>query len=304
VSDAFRCDGCDEFFETSEQALDVSLQASAAHRGDTFDAIKDTLGTDRKGTHGDFCAECADRVLEALADLFLDDRHDVDDNISEESDETTTDTDEDVEVAVEEHNELPEFEELLEESGDDAGGGDQEASSGESIDKSLPPTAEELVTVLRDHGELPSAELKDITERSSPAILSNLSDLEAMGRVESRKDPDDGRRQLYSLVNNGDSEDEHRVGDPIDEDSAGATETEADGGVTTDSGSDLPLGLTAEDVRDAVDAVEGQQAGYHAYLDDVADELNVRRTRARVFTVEVGVYDRVTDASGPKGDDD
>ncbi|GGK74267.1 ParB N-terminal domain-containing protein [Haloarcula sebkhae] len=178
-------------------------------------------------------------------------------------------------------------------------------------DLSLTPTAEEVVDALREHGELPSADLKYITQRSHQGVSSNLSDLEDMGRVESRPDPDDGRRQLYSLVDDADGDgetqseqDEHHVGDPINEDGAGAQETEADGGVTADSESDLPPGLTAQDVRDAVDAAAGQQASSHVYLDDVADELNVRPPRARLFTVEVGVYHRITDASGPKGGDD
>jgi|GEM_PF-1917113 len=184
---------------------------------------------------------------------------------------------------------------------DEATDADVEVAVDDDELSELPPTGEEVLAALAEHGELPSAELKHITQRSLQAISTNLNDLEEMGRVESRPDPDDGRRQLYSLVDES-KRDEHRVGDPIDEDSAGAQEAEADGGVTTESDGDLPPGVTAQDVRNAVEAVEGRQREGLSYLGDVADELNVREARARLFCHTVGVYNQVTDASGYRGE--
>lgn len=202
-------------------------------------------------------------------------------------------TDADVEAAVDDDEELPDGEDTLTDSDED---------TDDSVDDySLPPTGEEVLDALNEHGELSSAELKHITQRSLQAISTNLNDLEEMGRVESRPDPDDGRRQLYSLSDESER-DEHRVGDPIDEDSAGAQEAEADGGVTAESSDDLPPGVTAQDIRDAVEAVEGRQREGLSYLGDVADELNVREPRARLFCHTVGVYDKVTDASGYRGE--
>ncbi len=59
----------------------------------------------------------------------------------------------------------------------------------------LTPSQREVVDALSEHGELTSSEVDTITGRS----YKHLSNLEERDIVESRKDPDDERRYLYSL---------------------------------------------------------------------------------------------------------
>jgi len=67
-------------------------------------------------------------------------------------------------------------------------------------DDTTPPLDERILEVLDEHGELPSSEIKLLVETSSSQYYDALSTLRDAGRVESREDPDDGRRNLYRLA--------------------------------------------------------------------------------------------------------
>ena len=131
MTDAFRCDGCDEFFGAEEQFLDLDLDTDAVHgAGITLDDINPAFDVAWNGAHGDFCVECGQEVLEALVDLFVDDAGEDEpadtpaeatggvSDMEPDPDEAATDAD--VEAAVDEHDELPEFEELTDDSDDEA----------------------------------------------------------------------------------------------------------------------------------------------------------------------------------------
>ena len=67
---------------------------------------------------------------------------------------------------------------------DEATDADVEVAVDDDEVSELPPTGEEVLAALAEHGELPSAELKQVTQRSLQAISTNLNDLEEMGGVE------------------------------------------------------------------------------------------------------------------------
>lgn len=76
---------------------------------------------------------------------------------------------------------------------------------------------EEIADVLGDHGELPAKKIKLHLETSSSHFRNVLSKMQRDGRVESRRDPDDGRRNLYRLAGESIEEDgESSVGDSQD----------------------------------------------------------------------------------------
>jgi hypothetical protein len=77
----------------------------------------------------------------------------------------------------------------------------------------LTDAEQDVAGVLEDEGELPSSEIERISERSGQVsnILPRLRD---KGVLEYRKDPDDGRRYLYSLARD----------DVVDEDTGGGHE--------------------------------------------------------------------------------
>ncbi|MFC6973679.1 winged helix DNA-binding protein [Halomicroarcula sp. GCM10025709] len=88
--------------------------------------------------------------------------------------------------------------------------------------------AGDIADLLEEHGELPSSEIELLLETSSGHYRNVLSKMQRDGRVESRKDPEDKRRNLYRLADDvdkeeseddvdDDQEDEHRVGDPVEE---------------------------------------------------------------------------------------
>ncbi|WP_284009535.1 ParB N-terminal domain-containing protein [Haloarcula pelagica] len=91
-----------------------------------------------------------------------------------------------------------------------------------------PGMAGDIADLLEEHGELPSSEIELLLETSSGHYRNVLSKMQRDGRVESRKDPEDKRRNLYRLADDvdkeeseddvdDDQEDEHRVGDPVEE---------------------------------------------------------------------------------------
>ncbi|MDS0258535.1 hypothetical protein NDI56_03805 [Haloarcula sp. S1CR25-12] len=147
-----------------------------------------------------------------------------------------------------------------------------------------------------DSDEWPDYAISRTTQLGKPAV--DLLGLAAGDEVQARTD---GGVVVLDPIGDA-ADDSHRVGDPIDEDDV---QEEADGDPDESDGDDeLPVGLTADDVREAVETADGTQKTGHSYLGDVAKALNVRPARARVFCHAVGVYDEVTDASGPKGGDD
>ena len=81
----------------------------------------------------------------------------------------------------------------------------------------LTDAEQEVVDVLKHEGELPHSQIKSLTERGSYSgkILQRLRE---KGMLEHRKDPEDGRRYLYSLA--GD--------DIVDEETGGASHQSPD----------------------------------------------------------------------------
>jgi len=258
-------------------------------------------------------------------------------------------TDEDVEAAADGHEQLPEFEELLDESEDDAleaictkcGESHDNGACWDDQDDGHDAEQPELLGryTVRDYGSpmlpLAGATFRHFEDADRVHIRERDSRFE-LARGGREEWPDykvsQGSSQIalgapaidLIGVDEGDEvevhtlgedavlvppgevvaipEDEYRVGDPIDEDSPGAQEAEADGGVATETEGDaLPSGVSPQDIRDAVDAVRDQQTSGKPYLGDVADELNVREARARLFCHEVGVYSDIIDASGYRG---
>lgn len=69
----------------------------------------------------------------------------------------------------------------------------------------------QLEEILDEEGELPSKEIEFLLETSSDHYRNVLSRMQREGRVESRSDPDDGRRNLYRLATDGDLEDDDEV---------------------------------------------------------------------------------------------
>jgi len=88
---------------------------------------------------------------------------------------------------------------------DDSQGEDDDEPENEAEDPDgddaveLTDAEQDVVDVLEDEGELPRSEIKSLTERSEyiSEVLSRLRDKDIL---EHRKDPEDGRRYLYSLA--------------------------------------------------------------------------------------------------------
>jgi hypothetical protein len=88
-------------------------------------------------------------------------------------------------------------------------------------------------------------------------------------------------------------DDEHRIGDELDD--VEDQEASADGGaveVQDDPDVQLPDGVTAEDVHEAVDELAPKP-----YLGEVADEIGVDRDRARTIVFQLDRYSDCVDAA-------
>ena len=166
------------------------------------------------------------------------------------------------------------------------------------IPEDLTDLQTEVADALVEHGEQSASELQTVTGQDDN-IYNRLNALNDKDLIETRDDPDDARRTLYSLtVDNvdeerenetdvtGDDSEDHRIGDELVEELDDADqEASADGGVKgkTESDLDLPGDATSEDVQDLVDAL-----GPKPYLGEIADELNIERDKARTVVVLVG----------------
>jgi len=156
------------------------------------------------------------------------------------------------------------------------------ASPGESGGGATTPSPleEQIVETLDEHGELPSSEVKLLLETSSSQYYDALSALRDAGRVESRKDPDDKRRTLYSLTD--ERTDEHAdgkdgVADPVggdDDSQIGAESDDSDDADTDESGETYPYecscGVTLHDgLEDDIHRTEehGASRGSVGYLE-------------------------------------
>lgn len=64
----------------------------------------------------------------------------------------------------------------------------------------LPETGEQVLSVLRDHDEVTSKQLADVTGLSQTGVRSGLAALYDLGVLASRHDPLDPGRYLFSLV--------------------------------------------------------------------------------------------------------
>jgi hypothetical protein len=97
------------------------------------------------------------------------------------------------------------------------------------------PTLEQrIAALLEEHGELPSTEIELLLETSSDHYRNVLSSMQRAGRVKSRQDPEDRRRNLYRLADqepadvDGEEQDEADVQDATDAEEAENDETDAD----------------------------------------------------------------------------
>lgn len=75
------------------------------------------------------------------------------------------------------------------------------------------PIEDRILNILEKEGEVSSSEVQLLLETSSDHYRNKLSQLQRDGKVESRQDPDDGRRRLYRLA-----------GDPVEDDDEEAPE--------------------------------------------------------------------------------
>ncbi len=204
----------------------------------------------------------------------------------------------------------------------------------------------DIAALLEEHGELPSSEIELLLETSSGHYRNVLSKMQRDGRVESRKDPDDKRRSLYRLaghdIDEGDDapdtdDDEHRVGDPLEEPDEGVDPVWC--GVCGKGPFDQPPDLgkhhsMAHDAEDPVpldhdpddselaDPASGDDTAVqerlpddvseddvhdavddHApngYLGEIAEDLGMGEGPTRTVLHKLGRYADVLDASGPK----
>lgn len=74
MTDAFCCDGCNEFYHERYRFVGLEMDATAIRNGDfTFDDLPDGVyslvdGDDR----GDLCTECGRKALGALVEALID----------------------------------------------------------------------------------------------------------------------------------------------------------------------------------------------------------------------------------------
>jgi len=157
---------------------------------------------------------------------------------------------------------------------------------------------ERIVDVLDEHGELPSSEIKLLLETSSEHYRNVLQSLRREGRVATRQDPDDRRRNLYRLVDEAD--------DPTDSDEAGTptgSDEEADLADVEDEGEDLvdeleedgfDLAQYGVDADSLVDALEGAQTIHH-----VERDLRISREETTEIIAELGLLEKISTGCAP-----
>jgi DNA-binding transcriptional ArsR family regulator len=155
------------------------------------------------------------------------------------------------------------------------------------------PVPERVVDVLAEHGEMPTADITLEVGVSRNSVYQALSALQEDGRVESRKDPEDGRRKLYALVDDP----AHEIGEPI-EDSSEPPDADATDQAAVDDvlAAKLPDGTDADDVEAAVET-----HGPNAFLEHVADELGLAVDTTRSVCHLTGVYSDVREGARMRG---
>jgi hypothetical protein len=108
------------------------------------------------------------------------------------------------------------------------------------------PLEEQIADILEEEGEVSSKEIELLLETSSSHYRNILSRMQRDGRVESRRDPDDGRRRLYRLADDENS--------PSSEDGTDTSESEApDADLKQDDAADSPAD-TGDENDDETDA--------------------------------------------------
>jgi DNA-binding MarR family transcriptional regulator len=218
---------------------------------------------------------------------------------SNDVDESPEETDHDVQGT----SDTPDTEDA-DHGGDHGGSPDVAATTRPTAsDADLTELQQEVVDALVEHGEQPASQLQTVTGQNS-GIYDRLDALIEKGLITKRKDPDDGRRSLYALedqyqTDSDTSDDEHRIGDELDD--VEDREASADGGAASvaDTDVDLPDDVTVEDVHDAV-----EELGPKPYLGEVADEIGVDRDRARTIVFQLDRYSDCVDAAEYTGGSD
>ena len=76
----------------------------------------------------------------------------------------------------------------------------------EAVRTDAGPERARMLDVLEEEGELPGPRIKTLTEISGQVFYDHLNFLKDKGAVEARKDPEDGRRKLYSLAADDDQD--------------------------------------------------------------------------------------------------
>lgn len=142
---------------------------------------------------------------------------------------------------------------------------------------SEPPVRERILSVMESEGELSGAEIETLT---GAKVWDRLSELVGEGEVQARKDPDDGRRKLYSI-------DEGGVPCPSDDcDFVGATE----GGLKTHRTWRHVHGNSSASINEAdvYDAAEKSDS-----VDAVAEKLGVDADTAGELLETHGFLDKL-----------
>lgn len=171
-----------------------------------------------------------------------------------------------------------------------------------------------IVDVLEEHGELPAKEIKFLLEIANSRHHNALAELQQEGRVDARKDPEDGRRKLYRLashdIEEADESSDADGDDASDDDSSDddAVETDVSQDDDDDENVERP---TADEIRTLRDERDWTQA-------ELADEIGVaastvggweadsspskpsHENAARIWTL----YEESPDEAPPKDDDD
>lgn len=174
----------------------------------------------------------------------------------------------------------------------------------------LTDAEQDVVDVLENEGELPRSEIKFLTERSE-YISEVLQRLRNKDILEHRKDPEDGRRYLYSLawddgVDEGTGGASHHPPDtsdigtggltpavrPLDEDQDGASHPggvdEPDTGGEDAPGRDYDQDLVVEDLNEVGEArARSLRQQVRAADEDVSDEQLAVQIGATVEVVQM-----------------
>jgi len=162
---------------------------------------------------------------------------------------------------------------------------DDDGDAGESqADDTEPSLEARIVDILDEHGELPSSEIELLLETSSDHYRNVLSSLKRDGRVETRSDPEDRRRNLYRLV------DENEDGGP-DDDANGGPDSTPPVGQNPDKSVLDRYNISQDEL---VGAIEGAQSVHH-----VQRELGLDREATTEIISELGLLEQISTGCPP-----